>query len=199
MHGVIGDLVLFHRAEGPKSHMECNVSYLYTHCLYFFQQLRRKVQPRRGRCRRAVDLGVHRLIAFLILQLFLDIRRQGHLAQPLQHLQKDALIFEPHQPVAVGQLVHHLRRQLSVTEGHPRALPQLLPRTDKALPHIVAPVDKQQNFAGSAAGQSVPQQTRRQYPGVVQDQAVARTQILRQVIEMPVLYCPCFLVQHQQP
>ena len=36
VHGVVGDLVLLHRAEGPKSHMECNVSYLYTHCLYFF-------------------------------------------------------------------------------------------------------------------------------------------------------------------
>ena len=34
VHGVVGDLVLFHRAEGPKSHMECNVSYLYTNCLY---------------------------------------------------------------------------------------------------------------------------------------------------------------------
>ena len=179
--------------------MECNVSYLYTHCLYSLQKLRRKVQPRRGRCRRAVDLGVHRLIALLILQLLLDVRRQGHLAKPLQHLQEDPFIRELYQPVAVGQLVHHLRRQFTAAENDLCALPQLLPRTDKALPHIVAPVDKQQNFAGSAAGQSVPQQTRRQYPGVVQDQAVARTQILRQVIEMPVLYCPCFLVQHQQP
>ena len=179
--------------------MECNVSYLYTHCLYFFQQLRRKVQPRRGRCRRAVDLGVHRLIAFLILQLLLDVRRQGHLAQSFQYLQEYPFIRELYQPVAVGQLVHHLRRQLSVAEGHPRALPKLLPRTDKALPHIVAPVDKQQNFAGPAAGHPMAQQPCRQHPGVIQNQAVARTQILRQVIEMPVLYCPCFLVQHQQP
>ena len=36
-------IVLFHRAEGPKSHMECNVSYLYTHCLYSLQKLRREM------------------------------------------------------------------------------------------------------------------------------------------------------------
>ena len=43
VHGVVGDLVLFHRAEGPKSHMECNVSYLYTHCLYSLQKIRREM------------------------------------------------------------------------------------------------------------------------------------------------------------
>ena len=123
--------------------------------------------------------GVAYSVAFLILQLLLDVRRQGHLAQPLQHLQKDALIFEPHQPVAVRQLLHDLCRQLSVAEGHPCALPQLLSRTHKALPHVVAPVDKQQNFAGAAAGLPMPQQTRRQHPGIVQDQAVAGVQILR--------------------
>ena len=43
VHGVVGDLVLLHRAEGPKSHVECNVSYLYTHCLYSLQKLRREM------------------------------------------------------------------------------------------------------------------------------------------------------------
>ena len=198
VHGVVGDLLLLHRAEGAQTHMKCNVPNLYTHCLHSLQQLRREMQPRRGRCRRAVDLGVHRLIAFLILQLLLDVRRQGHLAQPLQHLQKDALIFEPHQPVAVRQLLHDLCRQLSVAEGHPCALPQLLSRTDKALPHVVAPIDEQQNFAGAAAGLPMPQQTRRQHPGIVQDQAVAGVQILRQVVEMPVLHRAGALVQHQK-
>ena len=179
--------------------MECNVFYLYTNCLYSLQKLRREMQPRCGRRRRAVDLGVHRLIALLILQLLLDVRRQGHLAQSFQHLQEDPFIRELYQPVAIGQLVHHLRRQFTAAENDLCALPQLLPRTDKALPHIVAPVDKQQNFAGPTAGHPMAQQPCRQHPGVVQDQAVARTQILRQIVKMPVLYCPRFLVQHQQP
>ena len=174
VHGVVGNLLLLHRAERAQAHMKCNVPDLYTHCLHSLQQLRCEMQPRRGRCRRAVDLGVHRLVA------------------------KDALIFEPHQPVAVRQLLHDLCRQLSVAEGHPCALPQLLSRTHKALPHVVAPVDKQQNFAGAAAGLPMPQQTRRQHPGIVQDQAVAGVQILRQVVEMPVLHRAGALVQHQQ-
>ena len=102
MHGVVGDLLLLHGAEGAKPHMKCNVSHLYTRLLHTVQKLRGEVQPRRGCRRRAVDLGVHRLVSLLILQLLLDIGRQGHFAETLQHLKEYPLIGEPHQSVAAG-------------------------------------------------------------------------------------------------
>ena len=179
--------------------MKCNISNLYTYCLYSLQQLRREVQPRRRCSRRAVDLGVHRLIPLAVLQLLLDVRRQGHFAKPLQYLQEDALVLKPHQPVAVRQLIHDLRRQLPVAEGYPCALPQLLAGPHQAFPNIVALVDEQQDLARTAARHTVSQQPGRQHPGVVQDQAVAGVQILRQVVKMTVLRLPCRLVQHQQP
>ena len=82
--------------------MKCNVSHLYTRLLHTVQKLRGEVQPRRGCRRRAVDLGVHRLVSLLILQLLLDIGRQGHFAETLQHLKEYPLIGEPHQAVAAG-------------------------------------------------------------------------------------------------
>ena len=179
--------------------MKCNVSDLYTYCLYSLQQFRREVQPRCGCCRRAVYLGVHRLIPFAVPQLLLDVRRQGHFAKPLQYLQEDALVLKPHQPVAVGQLVHDLRGQLPVAEGYPCALPQLFAGPHQAFPHVIAFVDEQQYLASTAARHTVSQQPGRQHTGVIQDQAVAGAQVLRQVVEMTVLRLPCRLVQHQQP
>ena len=43
------------------------------------------------------------------------------------------------------------------------------------------------------------QQPRRQDAGIVQDQAVAGPQVLRQVEEVPVLCGTGLLIQHQQP
>ena len=199
MHGVVGDLLLLHRAEGTKSHMECNVSDLYTHLPDLLQQLRCEMQSRSGGGGRAVHLGVDGLIALPILQFLLDVGRQRHLAQPIQHLQKNTLVEKPHPPVAVRQLLRDLRRQLAVAEGHPCALAQLLARTDKAFPHVVAPVDEQQDLTGAAARYAVSQQAGGQHSGIVEDQAVAGMQILRQVEEMPVLRGAGGLIQHQQP
>ena len=67
VHGVVGDLLLLHRAESTKSHMECNVSDLYTHLLNFLQQLRCKMQSGGGGGGRAVHLGVDGLIPLPIL------------------------------------------------------------------------------------------------------------------------------------
>ena len=179
--------------------MQCNVSDLYTHLPDTLQQLRREVQAGGGRGGRAVHLGVDGLVALTILQLLLDVGRQRHLAQTIQHLQKDALVKEAHQTVAVWQLLRDFRFQLPIAEGDLRAGTQLLAGTNKALPHVISPVDEQQYLAGAAARYAVAQQTSRQHTGVVEDQAVAGAQIRRQVEEMPVLRGTGVLIQHQQP
>ena len=103
VHLVVGDLVLLHGAEGAKTHMERHIADVHALGLDFLQQLRREVQSRRGGRRAAQHLGVHRLIPLLILKLLLDVGRQGHFAQTLQHLQEDSLVIKAHQTVAVRQ------------------------------------------------------------------------------------------------
>ena len=132
--------------------MQCNVTYLYTHCSHSLQQLLGEVQARRGGRCGAIDLGVYGLVALLVLKLLLDVGRQGHFAQLLQHLQENPLIVEPHQAVAAGQLLHHLRRQLSVAEGQLGPGTHTLAGTHQALPGLLTPVNEQQYLAGAAAG-----------------------------------------------
>ena len=60
----------------------------------------------------------------------------------------------------------------------------MLARTHDALPSLVAAVDEQQHLARAAARKPPPKQARRQHAGIVQDQAVAGLQKLRQFIKM---------------
>ena len=109
------------------------------------------MEARRGGGGGAGHPGVYRLVPLPVLELRLDIGRQGHPAQALQHLQEDALVGEADQAVAPLRLAHDLRRQLSA-EGDPSAGAQLLSGTDQALPGVLPPVDEQQDLAGPAQG-----------------------------------------------
>ena len=55
----------------------------------------------------------------------LDVGRQRHLAEPLEHLKENSLVVEAYQAVAVRQNLGNLRRQLAVAEAHPRTLAQV--------------------------------------------------------------------------
>ena len=57
------------------------------------------------------------------------------------------------------------RCQLPIAEGDLRAGTQLLAGTNKALPHVISPVDEQQYLAGAATRYAVAQQTSRQSHG----------------------------------
>ena len=189
---MLGDLVLLHRAEGAKTYMQRHIADTHAHGLYLFQQLLGEMEARRGCGGAAHHLGVHGLIALTVLQLLLDIGWQRHFAQAIQRLQKDALVFEAHQAVAAGQFLRDLGSQLTVTEGELCAL------AHQALPGLVAPVDQQQHLAGAAARHTLAQQTGRQHTGIVEDQTVARMEILRQIEKVPVLPRAGGLIQHQQ-
>ena len=139
------------------------------------------------------------LIPLSILQFLLDVGRQRHLAQPIQHLQENALVGKAHQPIAVRQLLRDLCCQLAIAEGDLGAGAQLLPRPHQTLPHVAAAVDEQQYLAHAAPRHAMTQQPRRQDAGIVQNQAVAGPQVLRQVKEVPVLCGTGLLIQHQQP
>ncbi len=97
-----------HRAEGAKPHMERHLGDRNAFFLDFLQKLRRKMQPRRGRSRRTVILGINCLIAVFILQLVGNVRRQGHLPQPVKDFLKNPLIGEADPAVAILHHIQHL-------------------------------------------------------------------------------------------
>ena len=198
MHIVLLDLVLLDRSERAEPDVQRHIADADALGSDPLQKLRREVQTRRGSRRRAVDLGVDSLVALLVLQLLLDVGRQRHLAEPLEHLKENSLVVEAYQAVAVRQDLGDLRRQLAVAEAHPRTLAQVLARTHKALPHLIALVLQKQHLAGSAAGQTASQQSRRQNAGVIQDQAVPRPQKIRQLIKVVVRPLPRRLIETQQ-
>ena len=144
----------------------------------------------------AVDLGVYRLIAFSVGQLLLDIGRQGHLAQALQHLQEDALIMEPDQLIARIQGVHNRGRQGAISKGQLRTGLGLSARFGQAFPDAVSLVLEQKNLHGP---HPVAQKACRQHTGVVEYQAVSGIQQIQNVIKMPVTDVPGSPIQGHEP
>ena len=146
VHIVGFHVVHLHRPEGAQPHMEGHIGQLDAHGLHLFQQLRREVQPCRGRSGGADHLGVDRLVALLVLQFLFDVGRQGHPPQLLQHLQEDAFIEKLHQPVPVRQHFLNLRLQLPVSKVDMGTGAELLARPHQAFPHVVPPVGEQQHL-----------------------------------------------------
>ena len=98
--------------------MKGHIGDVHAHVPDLLQQLLGKMQSRSGRRRRAGDPGIDRLIPFAVLQLLLDIGRQRHFAQPLQNLQKDALIVELYELFALLQILGDGGGQFSISEGN---------------------------------------------------------------------------------
>ena len=142
--------------------------------------------------------GINRLIALLILQLRLDIRRQRHFAQPLKHLQEDAVIVKLHDLVAVGDCVDDRGGQLPVAKRERSAGLGLAARAGQALPLAVAEVAQQQHF-DCTAGAAVAEQARREHTRIVEHKAVIRAQKLRQLVKMVVGDGAGRFIQRQQP
>ena len=96
--------------------MQRDITDLYAHRLYLFEQLIGKMQASRRRGGAAKLARVHGLIPLRVLKLFLYIWRQRHFAQPLQNLKEYPLIVEFYYPVST--LGHGLdsRFQLSAAE-----------------------------------------------------------------------------------
>ena len=146
----------------------------------------------------AVDLGVDGLVALPVLQLLLNVGGEGHFPQSVQHLQKNALVLEMHQPVAAGQLLGDLGGELPISEGDTGAGAQLLTGPHQTFPRVLTPVNEQQDLTGSAAGEPMTQQPGRENTGVIEDQTVAGPQIVRQIVEVAMHPCAGILIQHQQ-
>ena len=202
VHIVVQDVLLLHRPEGAQAHMEGHIADGDAHGLHPVHQLPGEVEPGGGGGGGAVVLGVDGLVPPLVLELLFDVGGQGHPPQPLQNLQEDALVGEADQAVAALHLPNDLAHQLPVPEGDPGAGPQLLPRADQTLPHVVPPVNEQQHLRRPAgrpvAVEAAAQEPGGQHPAVVHDEAVPGPQQVGQLVEVPVGPGPRHLVQRQQ-
>ena len=144
-------------------------------------------------------LRVDRLIALAVLQLFLDIGRQRHFAEPVEHLHEDAVEEKTDEAVPVGELRHDLGGQLAAAEADSGARTQLFPGTHETFPIFFAALRQQKDLADAAAGEAIADQSGGQHAGIVQHQAVSGLQELRQVIEVPVRKRSGLAVQTHQP
>ena len=143
--------------------------------------------------------GVDGLIPLRVVKLGLNVRRQRHLAQLLQLFQENALIVEADQPVTALQHLGDLGGELALAEGHLRTRTHLTAGPHQALPGLVAPVDEQQHLHRAPAGLPMADKPGGQHPGVVEHQAVFRSQQSGQIEKVHMLRFAGMLVQHQQP
>ena len=95
--------------------------------------------------------------------------------------------MEANQSIAALQDLLDRRRQGAVAKGEGRPLLRLPARLCQALPKAVAFILQQQNLDCAAGGLPVPQQPGWQDAGIVDDQAVARGEIITKVCKVPVL------------
>ena len=198
VHDVVGDLILLDRAERTQTDMQRHERQFYSLGFQRVKQLGREVQAG-GRCScRARCFGVNRLVAFGIIQLFLDIRRQRHGAELVEDFQENALIVETDQAVAVRLNSLDGCGQQAVTEGQLYAGAGLFARTRQALPQTVALVGQQQHLDRRNMADSVAHQTRRNDARIVEYHAVARLNILQQIAEMTVRHRAVSAVEHHQ-
>ncbi len=99
MHLVLTDIVYFYRAESPEPHMKSDLGDIYSLFLHFFKKLLCEMESCcRSSCR-AVKLRVNGVISVSVLELVLYVRWQRHLAEPVKHLFKNAVIVELDKPV----------------------------------------------------------------------------------------------------
>ena len=196
---MLRDLLRLHRPEGTEADMERDIGQLHALGLNLLQKLRRKVQSGRRCGGRAADLGVDRLIALAVGQLFLDIGRERHFPEALQNFKEDPLIVELHQLVSVVAFADDRRGQRAVAEGQFRPGVRLSAGLRQALPNAAALVLEQQHFHRAHGRHTVAQQTRGKHARIVQHQAVARVQQIDKLVEMTVSDLSGRAVQRHEP
>ena len=199
VHGVLLHIVHLDGTEGAQPDMQGHKADVHAFRAHLIEELRGKVQPRRRRRRRALVFCVHGLIAVSVLQLVGDVGRQGHLAQPVQHLLEDALELKSHQAVAALRDLQDLRLEAPVAKDGPGARPQLFARPHQALPDIRLQPFEQEDLHSRPGPLAGPQEPGRDHLGIIEDHGVPGLQIFQDIAEgaMGPLSCPP--VQHQEP
>ena len=107
--------------------------------------------------------------------------------------------MELHQAVAALLLGRDRRGERAVAERELRTGVQLAARLGKAFPDAAALVLQEQQLHGAARRHAVAEQARGQHARIVHHKAVARLQVVHDIIKMPVFQRTGLPVQHQKP
>ena len=146
-----------------------------------------EVESRRGGGHRSRDPGEHGLIPLAIRRRVgaLDVRRQGHVPDALDHLldRPPALDRQANVTSPERVLRHDFARERTACSlAHERrARPELLARVHERVPRLGVEAPEQEALDRPAARHTTAQQARREHPGVVDHQQVAGAQEGRQV------------------
>ena len=179
--------------------MQQNGNHVHPHVAHAGEQLRGKVQPCRRRGGAALLTRIDGLIARLVLELFMDIGRQGHLAQLVKYFLKHALVVESDPAAAVLNVADDLRAQEAAAKGAEGTRPKPPSRPDQRLPHVALQTLEQKQLHRHAGVLLLPQQARGDHLGFVDNQRVSGPEKLRQIVKMQMLYAMVGAIVHQKP
>ena len=203
VHDVVGDGVLLHGTEGTQAHVEHDGGDGHTLIPEGLQKLGGEVESRRGGCRRALGLGVDRLVAVAVGQPLGNVGGEGHEADLVEDvvyvLVSLAVKVELDEAVALLYHVHYLSRQHSLAEHHAVARAGSLTGLDQALPGVGSPLAEQQQLDprfGPALGVAV--EAGGDDLGVVDDQDVLGSDVVENIEKVLVVNGFRFSVQYHE-
>ena len=199
MHLVLFDVVDLDRTERPEADVKRDFADGDAHILDPFQEFRREVEAGGRRRGGAQLIAVDRLIPLLVFEFFMDVRRKRHLADLFEDGVEVAVIGEPHDSAAVVCDVGHGTFEPSIAKGKDGARFCPFARLAEAFPEVQFLLFQQQELDDRSGLLLDPVDAGRQDPGVVQDEAVAGTQVIEDIREMTVLDLPRFRVEMQHP
>jgi hypothetical protein len=126
-----------------------------------------------------------------------DVRREGHDAVGVQNGAEVDVRGQPQQ--APTQQTERGDLRFEVSAGQREALPyaRAARGLDQRLPAAAADRAHEQDLDGATVGEHA-EEPGRQHPRVVQDDEIARPQVLRQIREHPVLHLAGGAMEHAQ-
>ncbi len=185
VHHVLVELVHPHRLEGAGAHMQGDVAELHPALAQARQQRLVEVQPGGGRGDRADFAREHGLIALAVFdtRLAADIGRQRQAASLEQPVLQRGRDLETQQ-IELAIAAQHLGLAAGIERDHAAGLGRLA-GADLYARLALAKQALDQDLHSPAAG-LLPEQARRNDPGVVEDQQIAGLQQLGQIAHLAV-------------
>ena len=197
VHLVLFDLFHVHGAKRSESNVERDEADMDSLRLEFGKLLLCEVQTRRRRSRRTFLAAVDRLVALLVLQSLMDVRRQRRFSQAVENLLEYAFIAELHDAPAEIRMRHDLSAKF-VGKADNLSHLRLLAGAHQGLPRIPVEAAQQKHLDMRARRLAPAIETCGKDACIVQNQGVAGREKRAQVIEMTVLYRLRRRVEHHE-
>ena len=140
---------------------------------------------------------VYCLIALLVLELLVDVRRQRRLAEPVENLLEDAVKLEFDDAPAEIRVLRHRARKL-VAEADDVAGLGLLAGLDERFPMRGVEPAQQEDLDLAARLVTMADEAGRHEARIVEDQRVARHEEFLEIVEMAMLDSLLDGVEHHE-